>query len=66
MIVVVVDALKDGEGEEPPLSPSEDVKAELKDCPRDSGCYISSDVSDSGSKDDTVNLVALASSPAEA
>ncbi|XP_063058463.1 SAM domain-containing protein SAMSN-1b isoform X2 [Engraulis encrasicolus] len=68
---------KDGE-ETPPMSPSEDLKAELKDCPRDSGCYIPSDASDSGgkdvnflddsgtSKDDSVNLLALESSPAEA
>ena len=41
------------------------LKAELKDCPRDSGCYIPSDVSDN-SKDDTDNLLALSSSPAEA
>ncbi|XP_076131350.1 SAM domain-containing protein SAMSN-1b [Alosa pseudoharengus] len=62
-------ALKDGEASEEPTSPSEAQEAESKDCPRDSGCYIPSDVSDStssSSRDDTVNLVALNTSPAEA
>ncbi|XP_031428257.1 SAM domain-containing protein SAMSN-1b isoform X2 [Clupea harengus] len=54
-----------GEANEESTSPSEALKAELKDCPRDSGCYIPSDVSDN-SKDDTDNLLALSSSPAEA
>ncbi|XP_041947987.1 SAM domain-containing protein SAMSN-1b isoform X2 [Alosa sapidissima] len=72
-------ALKDGEASEEPTSPSEAQEAELekaeskeaesKDCPRDSGCYIPSDVSDStssSSRDDSVNLVVLNTSPAEA
>ncbi|XP_062391863.1 SAM domain-containing protein SAMSN-1b isoform X2 [Sardina pilchardus] len=57
-------APKDGEADEEATSPCEAQKAELKElkeCPRDSGCYIPSDVSDSSSKDDTLN-----SSPAEA
>ena len=65
LLLFVVCTPKDGEANEEPTSPSEALKAELKDCPRDSGCYIPSDVSDN-SKDDTDNLLALSSSPAEA
>ncbi|RXN13189.1 SAM and SH3 domain-containing 1-like isoform X1 [Labeo rohita] len=52
-----------GETEEEPKSPSEEVKAELNDCPRDSGCYIGSDCSDN-SKEDTESQPAPLSPPA--
>uniref|UniRef100_A0A8C2IGG6 SAM domain, SH3 domain and nuclear localisation signals 1b n=1 Tax=Cyprinus carpio TaxID=7962 RepID=A0A8C2IGG6_CYPCA len=52
-----------GEKDEEPKSPSEQVKAELNDCPRDSGCYIGSDCSDN-SKEDTETQPAPLSPPA--
>lgn len=52
-----------GEKDEEPKSPSEQVKAELSDCPRDSGCYIGSDCSDT-SKEDTETQPAPLSPPA--
>ncbi|XP_067289255.1 SAM domain-containing protein SAMSN-1b isoform X2 [Pseudorasbora parva] len=52
-----------GETNEEPESPSEQVKVELNDCPRDSGCYISSDCSDN-SKEDTETQLAPLSPPA--
>ncbi|XP_030648152.1 SAM domain-containing protein SAMSN-1b [Chanos chanos] len=42
------------DAEEEPRSPSADAKADLIDCPRDSGCYIASDCSDN-SKEDSDN-----------
>ncbi len=52
-----------GEKDEEPKSPSEPVKAELNDCPRDSGCYIGSDCSDT-SKEDTETQPVPLSPPA--
>ncbi|KAL1266351.1 hypothetical protein QQF64_002026 [Cirrhinus molitorella] len=52
-----------GETDEEPKSPSEQVKAELNDCPRDSGCYIGSDCSDN-SKEDTESQPPPLSPPA--
>ncbi|XP_039531859.1 SAM domain-containing protein SAMSN-1b isoform X2 [Pimephales promelas] len=51
-----------GEPNEEPKSPSEEVKVELNDCPRDSGCYIGSDCSDN-SKEDTETQLAPLSPP---
>lgn len=51
-----------GETNEEPKSPSEQVKVELSDCPRDSGCYIGSDCSDN-SKEDTETQLAPLSPP---
>ncbi|XP_051542417.1 uncharacterized protein LOC127434030 [Myxocyprinus asiaticus] len=52
-----------GETDEVPKSPSEQIKTELNDCPRDSGCYIGSDCSDN-TKEDTENQMAPLSPPA--
>ncbi|XP_051973749.1 SAM domain-containing protein SAMSN-1b [Xyrauchen texanus] len=52
-----------GETDEVPKSPSEQIKTELNDCPRDSGCYTGSDCSDN-SKEDTENQMAPLSPPA--
>ncbi|XP_026075887.1 SAM and SH3 domain-containing protein 1-like isoform X1 [Carassius auratus] len=52
-----------GETDEEPKSPSDQVKAELSDCPRDSGCYIGSDCSDN-SKEDAESQPAPLSPPA--
>ncbi|XP_057176556.1 SAM domain-containing protein SAMSN-1b isoform X2 [Triplophysa rosa] len=51
-----------GQTDEEPKSTTEQIKAELNDCPRDSGCYIGSDCSDN-SKEDTENQLALHSPP---
>ncbi|XP_027014423.1 SAM domain-containing protein SAMSN-1b [Tachysurus fulvidraco] len=55
------------EDEEAPKSPSATGKAEPNDCPRDSGCYITSDCSDNSSKEDTEHHLPapLSSSSAE-
>ncbi|XP_051540751.1 uncharacterized protein LOC127433123 [Myxocyprinus asiaticus] len=52
-----------GEADEEPKSPSAQIKTELNDFPRDSGCYIGSDCSDN-SKEDTENQMASLSPPA--
>uniref|UniRef100_A0A3B1JTD9 SAM domain, SH3 domain and nuclear localisation signals 1b n=1 Tax=Astyanax mexicanus TaxID=7994 RepID=A0A3B1JTD9_ASTMX len=54
---------KDGEGEDEPKSPTDPVKVEQSDCPRDSGCYIASDCSDN-SKEDTDNHLPSLDPPA--
>lgn len=51
-----------GQTDEEPKSPSEQMKAELNDCPRDSGCYIGSDCSDNN-KEDAENQLAPNSQP---
>ncbi|KAL7848312.1 hypothetical protein AOLI_G00230300 [Acnodon oligacanthus] len=56
---------KDGEGEPEPMSPTDPVKVELNDCPRDSGCYIASDCSDNSKEDAENHLPSLEPPPAE-
>lgn len=55
-----------GETNEEPKSPSEQVKVELSDCPRDSGCYIGSDCSDNSKEDTETQLAPLSPSATEA
>ncbi|KAK7120792.1 hypothetical protein R3I94_020697 [Phoxinus phoxinus] len=55
-----------GETNEEPKSPSEEVKVELNDCPRDSGCYIGSDCSDNSKEDTETQLAPLSSHATEA
>ncbi|XP_028838170.1 SAM domain-containing protein SAMSN-1b isoform X2 [Denticeps clupeoides] len=45
---------------EEPTSPSKTLKVEINDCPRDSGCYITSD-----SKEEPENLLSVHPPPAE-
>ncbi|KAM9455330.1 SAM domain-containing protein SAMSN-1b [Clarias gariepinus] len=52
----------EGEGEEAPKSPSAMEKPEPNNCPRDSGCYITSDCSDN-SKEDTESHLPASQSP---
>ncbi|XP_062870641.1 SAM domain-containing protein SAMSN-1b [Trichomycterus rosablanca] len=52
----------DGEAKDEPKSPSETVKADLIDCPRDSGCYVASDCSEN-SKEDAENHLCDTSRP---
>ncbi|XP_051766267.1 SAM domain-containing protein SAMSN-1b isoform X1 [Ctenopharyngodon idella] len=54
------------EANEEPKSPSEQVKIELNDCPRDSGCYIGSDCSDNSKEDTETQLAPLSPSATEA
>ncbi|KAI4874424.1 hypothetical protein NFI96_016315, partial [Prochilodus magdalenae] len=56
---------KEVEGEPEPKSPTEPVKVELNDCPRDSGCYIASDCSDNSKEDTENHLPPLEPLPAE-
>ncbi|XP_056593185.1 SAM domain-containing protein SAMSN-1-like [Triplophysa dalaica] len=51
-----------GQTDEEPKSTTEQIKPELNDCPRDSGCYIGSDCSDN-SKEDTEHQLALHITP---
>lgn len=55
-----------GETNEDPQSPSEEVKVELNDCPRDSGCYIGSDCSDNSKEDTETQLAPLSPTATEA
>ncbi|XP_072515479.1 SAM domain-containing protein SAMSN-1b [Salminus brasiliensis] len=56
---------KEGEGEDEPKSPTDPVKVELNDCPRDSGCYIASDCSDNSKEDAESHLPSLDPTPTE-
>ncbi|KAM9539014.1 LOW QUALITY PROTEIN: SAM domain-containing protein SAMSN-1-like [Salvelinus alpinus] len=50
---------QEGELNQEAKSPTESIKADLNDCPRDSGCYIPSDCSDNSKEETDIHLPAL-------